>query len=161
MALLSYITGRSGGSVGNLETLCRWNVNSNLGVVTRTGIFPTVGITNGAKGSLVLNFLTLDWAVLNFLTPDWIETHTKPAHCHGSLLLRLGRHTKPKTKPNRRRTQNQPTGYFDPALAINLDHAVSCGVGRSGLALAILFELGRVGQPELKQSPQATRGKKK
>ena len=37
----------------------------------------------------------------------------------------------------------------------------SAGVGESGLALAILVGLDRVGQPESKQSPQATRGKKK
>ena len=43
---------------------------------------------------------------------------------------------------------------------MNWDHAVSWGRG-SGLALAILVGLGRVSQPELKQSPQATRGKKK
>ena len=63
--------------------------------------------TTGAKGSLVLNSLIPDW-VVNLLTPDWLETHTEPAVCHGSLLLRLGRHTKPETKPNQRRTQNQP-----------------------------------------------------
>ena len=34
------ITGRPGGSVGNLETFGRWDVSSNLGAVTRTGIFP-------------------------------------------------------------------------------------------------------------------------
>ena len=32
--------GRPGGSVSNLETFRRWDVSSNLGVVTRTGIFP-------------------------------------------------------------------------------------------------------------------------
>ena len=32
--------GRPGGSVGNLETFWRWDVSSNLGVVTRTGIMP-------------------------------------------------------------------------------------------------------------------------
>ena len=62
-------------------------------------------------------------------------------------------------KPNQRRTQNQPTRYYDQAPAMNWDHAVSWGRG-FGLALAILVGLGRVGQPELKQSPQATRGKK-
>ena len=33
-------SGRLGGSVGNLETFRRWDVSSNLSVVTRTGIFP-------------------------------------------------------------------------------------------------------------------------
>ena len=31
--------GRPGGSVGNLEIFWRWDVSSNLGAVTRTGIF--------------------------------------------------------------------------------------------------------------------------
>ena len=34
--------GRPGGSVGNLETFWGWDVSSNLGVVTRTGIFPHI-----------------------------------------------------------------------------------------------------------------------
>ena len=47
MGLLSYIiinlfnyvnTGRPVGSVGNLESFWRWDVSSNLGAVTRTGI---------------------------------------------------------------------------------------------------------------------------
>ena len=29
-----------GGSVGNLEAFWRWDMSSNLGAVTRTGIFP-------------------------------------------------------------------------------------------------------------------------
>ena len=35
-----YLTGRRGGSVGNLETFWRWDVSSNPSAVTRTGIFP-------------------------------------------------------------------------------------------------------------------------
>ena len=38
--LFSLLYGRPGGSVGNLETSSRWDVSSNLGAVTRTGIFP-------------------------------------------------------------------------------------------------------------------------
>ena len=34
------VAGRPGGSVGNLETFWRLDVSSNLGAVTRTGIFP-------------------------------------------------------------------------------------------------------------------------
>ena len=34
------VAGRPGGSVGNLETFSRWDMSSNLDVVTRTGVFP-------------------------------------------------------------------------------------------------------------------------
>ena len=34
-----YKTDRPSGSIGNLETFWRWNGSSNLGAVTRTGIF--------------------------------------------------------------------------------------------------------------------------
>ena len=37
--ILVLVAGRPGGSAGNLETFWRWDVSSNLGVVTRTGIF--------------------------------------------------------------------------------------------------------------------------
>ena len=70
-----------------------------------------VEITTCAEGSLALNFLTADWEVLYLLTPDWVEIHTELAHCHGSLLLRLGTHTKPEThtKPARgTTTKRQP-----------------------------------------------------
>ena len=39
-ACVAEFTGRPGGSVVNLDTFWRWAVSSNLGVVTRTGIFP-------------------------------------------------------------------------------------------------------------------------
>ena len=45
-----------------------------------------------------------------------------------------------ETKPNQRRTQNQPTRYYDQAPAMNWDHAISWGRG-VGLALAILVGL--------------------
>ena len=50
-----------------------------------------------------------------------------------------------ETKRNQRRSQNQPTRYYDQAPAMNWDHAVSWGWG-FGLALAILVGLGRVGR---------------
>ena len=66
----------------------------------------------------------------------------KPAHCHGSLLLRLGTHQ----IQNQRRTQNQPTRYYDQADAsYELGPRGHLGWG-SGLALAIWVGLGRVGQ---------------
>ena len=42
---------RPGGSVGNIETFSRWDVSSNLGAVTRTGIIPfkKLIITNNNK----------------------------------------------------------------------------------------------------------------
>ena len=49
-----------------------------------------------------------------------------------------------------------PTRYYDQAPAMNWDLAVSWGRG-VGVSVS---DIGRVGQPELKQSPQATRGKK-
>ena len=61
-----------------------------------------------------------------------------------------------ETKPIQRRTQNQPTRYYDQAPAMNWDLAVSWGRG----GWVSVSDIGRVGQPELKQSPQATRGKK-
>ena len=73
----------------------------------------------------------------------------KPAHCHGSLLLRLGTH---HTKPNQRRTQNQPTRYYDQADAsYELRPRGQLGWG-SGLALAIWVGLGRVGQEVKKKT---------
>ena len=52
-------------------------------------------------------------------------------------------------------TQNQPTRYYDQAPAMNWDLAVSWGRG----VWVSVSDIGRVGQPELEQSPQATRGK--
>ena len=44
------VHGRPCGSVGNLETFSRWDVSSNLGVVTRTGIYfssqKNIGVEN-------------------------------------------------------------------------------------------------------------------
>ena len=52
----------------------------------------------------------------------------------------------PDTKPNQRRTQNQPTRYYDQAYAsYELGPRGQLGWG-SGLALAIWVGLGRVGQ---------------
>ena len=68
----------------------------------------------------------------------------KPAHCHGSLLLRLGTHQ----IQNRTRDahKNQPTRYYDQADAsYELGPRGQLGWG-SGLALAIWVGLGRVGQ---------------
>ena len=56
-------------------------------------------------------------------------------------LLRLDTDTKPKTKPNQRRTQNQPIHYYDQAPAMNWDHAVSWGRG----VLVSVSDIGRVG----------------
>ena len=42
-------TGRHGGSVRNLKTLWRWDVSSNLGAVTRTGIFPSKKVSKVKK----------------------------------------------------------------------------------------------------------------
>ena len=50
-----------------------------------------------------------------------------------------------KTKPNQRRTQNQPTRYYDQAPQLGTGITRSAGVGGFGLALAILVGLGRVG----------------
>ena len=61
----------------------------------------------------------------------------KPAHCHGSSLLRLGTH------PDQRRTQNQPTRYYDQADAsYELGPRGQLGWG-SGLALAIWVGLAK------------------
>ena len=52
----------------------------------------------------------------------------------------------PDTKPNQRRTQNQPTRYYDQADAsCELGPRGQLGWG-SGLALVIWVGLGRVGQ---------------
>ena len=65
--------------------------------------------------------------------------------------------TRDKTEPETRDAHKiSPHGTMT-----KLETTRSAGVGGSGLALAILVGLGRVGQPELKESPQATRGKKK
>ena len=53
-----------------------------------------------------------------------------------------------ETKPNQRRTQNQPTRYYDQAPAMNWDHAVSWGRG----VWVSVSDIGWIGQPELKQS---------
>ena len=132
------------------------------------------------------------------------------------IILNSGPHSAAsgvETKRNQRRSQNQPTRYYDQAPAMNWDHAVSwgCGVwvsvsdiGRVGSGWPLgrvgqdktepethtksahtvlrpsaaamnwdhavswgrrvsvsVSDIGRVGQPELKQSLQAIRGKKK
>ena len=46
-----------------------------------------------------------------------------------------------ETKPNQRRTQNQPTWYYDQAPAMNWDHAVSWGRG----VWVSVSDIGRVG----------------
>ena len=46
-----------------------------------------------------------------------------------------------ETKPNQRRTQNQPTRYYDQAPAMNWDHAVSWGRG----VWVSVSDIGRVG----------------
>ena len=38
--MISRVAGRPGNSIDNLETFSRWDVSSNLGAVTRIGIFP-------------------------------------------------------------------------------------------------------------------------
>ena len=43
-------------------------------------------------------------------------------------------------------TQNQPTGYYDQAPAMNWDHADSWGRG----IWVSVSDIGRVGKPELK-----------
>ena len=78
-----------------------------------------------------------------------------------------------ETKRNKRRSQNQPTRYYDQAPAMNWDHAVSWGwgvwasvsdIGRVGSG----WPLGRVGQdktePEMhtnKISPHGTMTKRR
>ena len=73
--------------------------------------------------------------------------------------------TQNQTKPNQRRTQNQPTGYYDQAPAMNWDPAVGWGRGVWVSVSDIgLVELGwptgietipswLFNSPELKQSP--------
>ena len=46
-----------------------------------------------------------------------------------------------ETKPNQRRTQNQPTRYYDQAPAMNWDHAASWGRG----VWVSVSDIGRVG----------------
>ena len=46
-----------------------------------------------------------------------------------------------ETKPNQRRTQNQPTRYYDQAPAMNWDHAASWGRG----VWVGVSDIGRVG----------------
>ena len=54
-----------------------------------------------------------------------------------------------ETKRNQRRTQNQPTRYYDQAPAMNWNHAVS----RGREVWVSVSDIGRDGQPESKQSP--------
>ena len=70
----------------------------------------------------------------------------KPAHCHGSLLLRLGTHQIQNRTRDAHKIKNQPTRYYDQADAsYELGPRGQLGWG-SGLALAIWVGLGRVGQ---------------
>ena len=92
-------------------------------------------------------FLIFDFPILIFRT-SLIQALTEPIIQTHNFEFATAQRTDStpgvETKPNQRRTQNQPTRYYDQALAMNWDHAASWGRGGVGLALAILVGLGRV-----------------